>query len=458
MFGSNFRDFVSQDTTSHDQSNPERLIKNWHGFEKPDSEDSSIEEEFEILESKNQGGAKGRHHSGDSGIEGEKESEISGDRSQPENKLQCSSFEDGYEIIEVSDLDKIQIAGFSKQELLEMCNFCKISYGNNDERLDSRYKTKAELINEGYGITPFCYKKNGTLAGFVFTKDKEITIAYRGTKDLDDVITDVSAAFTQGFLPEGGKMHSGFYNAFCNSLPSLDKVLSDYIKKQESEIKDFRINCTGHSMGATLATITALYLKEVKSAEHVRVVTFGSPRVFDSRGAEIYERLLGENTIRVTNLSDPIPIFPTGFMGFKHVGEPLKIKTGNFIVNCLVTDLHIVGKYYHKTDTYYDCIQDMKPEDFQPDNNVSRYYYLSYVVAVPYYIATTALTTPCYLFLSAISNTEQHYFERETKFADNQVSLKDNRNGLVIYTYSNAIEAPNRKICQTGKKLLFFTF
>ncbi|WP_341822003.1 hypothetical protein [Wolbachia endosymbiont (group A) of Ischnus inquisitorius] len=50
MFGPGFRDFVSQDTTSHGQSNPERLIKSWHGFEKPDSEDSGIEEEFEVLE------------------------------------------------------------------------------------------------------------------------------------------------------------------------------------------------------------------------------------------------------------------------------------------------------------------------------------------------------------------------------------------------------------------------
>ncbi|WP_265033620.1 hypothetical protein [Wolbachia endosymbiont (group A) of Sicus ferrugineus] len=40
MFGSNFRDFVSQDETSQGQSNSERLIKSWHGFEKPDSEDS----------------------------------------------------------------------------------------------------------------------------------------------------------------------------------------------------------------------------------------------------------------------------------------------------------------------------------------------------------------------------------------------------------------------------------
>ncbi|MDG7052467.1 MAG: hypothetical protein LKM45_01095 [Wolbachia endosymbiont of Alcedoecus sp.] len=387
---------------------------------------------------------KERCHSRDLGIEGEEKFEILGGESQatPENKLQFSSFEDGYEIIEVSDLDRIQIAGFSKQKLLEMCNFCKISYGNNDEKLDSRYKTKAELINEGYSIIPFYYNgRNKRCAGFVFTKDKEVTIAYRGTKDFDDVMTDVSAAFTPEFLPEGGKMHSGFYNAFKDSWSSLGRILEDHAKKQLLEIKDFRINCTGHSMGAALATITALYLKKVKSAEHVRVATFGSPRVFDSRGAEIYEKLLGENTIRVTNLSDPIPMFPSGSMGFKHVGKPLKIKTGNFVINCFGTSFCIVGEYYHKTDTYYRCIQDIKPEDFQSNNSVSRYYYLSYVAAVPYYITTTALTIPYYLFPSAISNTEQLYFEREMKFADDRrlMSLKDNKNGLVIHALGNAI-------------------
>ncbi|WP_265026167.1 host RNA manipulator TomO [Wolbachia endosymbiont (group A) of Bibio marci] len=54
MFGSNFRDFVSQDAALQDQSSSERLIKSWHGFEKPDSEDSGIEEEFEVLDSESQ--------------------------------------------------------------------------------------------------------------------------------------------------------------------------------------------------------------------------------------------------------------------------------------------------------------------------------------------------------------------------------------------------------------------
>lgn len=54
MFGSNFRDFVSQDSPSQGQSNSERSIKSWHGFERSDSEDSGIEEGFEVLDGENQ--------------------------------------------------------------------------------------------------------------------------------------------------------------------------------------------------------------------------------------------------------------------------------------------------------------------------------------------------------------------------------------------------------------------
>ncbi|MGL9731829.1 MAG: hypothetical protein ACR5KX_03400 [Wolbachia sp.] len=60
---------------------------------------------------------------------------------------------------------------------------------------------------------------------------------------------------------------------------------------------------------------------------------------------------------------------------------------------------------------------------------------------MPYYITTTALTIPYYLFSSAISNTEQLYFERKMKFADDRrlMSLKDNKNGIVIHALGNAM-------------------
>ncbi|MGL9682256.1 MAG: hypothetical protein ACR5K2_04870 [Wolbachia sp.] len=89
-----------------------------------------------------------------------------------------------------------------------MCNFCKISYGSNDEKLDSKYKIEAELINEGYSIIPFCYnERNKKCAGFIFIKDKEITIVYCATKDFDDVMIDVSTAR----LPKNFYLRTGKY-------------------------------------------------------------------------------------------------------------------------------------------------------------------------------------------------------------------------------------------------------
>ncbi|UPA55265.1 lipase family protein [Wolbachia pipientis] len=214
-----------------------------------------------------------------------------------------------------------------------MSNFSKISYGDDDNKLSEKrcntlaeelyktgfevttegyeiipspekmYKTRAELISEGYEIIPFgnSFEKD---AGHVFIKGKEITIAYHGTRlshSVNDGITDANVLFTTSeLLPEGGRMHRGFYNSFTDSWPNLYGILKSYAEKQESEIKDFKINLTGHSMGGAIAKIAALCLNKTEGAEDVHVATFGDPRVFDLTASEFYNDVLQEKTIRVT--------------------------------------------------------------------------------------------------------------------------------------------------------------
>ncbi|MGL9732036.1 MAG: hypothetical protein ACR5KX_04615 [Wolbachia sp.] len=158
----------------------------------------------------------------------------------------------------------VEIAGFNKEKLLEMSNFCKISYGNNDEELGKKnfralaydnslssrneedfvilknekmYKARAELTREGYEIIPFgnSFEED---AGHVFIKGKEITIAYHSTRfkhglwGLNDVITDLNASFTTSeLLPEGGRIHRGFYNSFTDSWPNLYGILKSHAEK-----------------------------------------------------------------------------------------------------------------------------------------------------------------------------------------------------------------------------------
>ncbi|WP_339045317.1 lipase family protein [Candidatus Mesenet endosymbiont of Agriotes lineatus] len=236
-----------------------------------------------------------------------------------------------FEWINSPDPDEIQIAGFNKKKLLEMSHFCKITYGNNDSKLSqSGYRTKAKFIDEEYNIIPFYYT-NGTLAGFVFTKDEEITIAYRGTQYPADIITDMCVMLTPfEFLPEGGRAHYGFYSSFHdsfdNKVGSLSHVLETHANEKKLAIKDFKFYLTGHSMGGAIAKIAALFLNKKLGVQDLHVATFADPRVFDLTASQIYNKALPNKTVRVVqHRYDPVPAVAPGFLGYVHVGEQLRI-------------------------------------------------------------------------------------------------------------------------------------
>ncbi|MDM8335291.1 hypothetical protein QUS22_02685 [Wolbachia pipientis] len=49
-------------------------------------------------------------------------------------------------------------------------------------------------------------------------------------------------------LPEGGRVHRGFYNSFTSLWSNLYGILESHAEEQGLEIKDFKINLTGHSI------------------------------------------------------------------------------------------------------------------------------------------------------------------------------------------------------------------
>ncbi|WP_353287713.1 hypothetical protein [Wolbachia endosymbiont (group B) of Gerris lacustris] len=134
--------------------------------------------------------------------------------------------ESWYELKDASDFTDLitgKIAGFDEEKLREMCTFSKISYGNVDEKLEKDgYKTRRQLEKEGYKIIKFydndliqdqycsddgyklksqdvgyALKGNNSYnrdAGYIFIKGNEVTIAYHGTRDLNDVKEDLRAS------------------------------------------------------------------------------------------------------------------------------------------------------------------------------------------------------------------------------------------------------------------------
>ncbi|WP_264707500.1 lipase family protein [Wolbachia endosymbiont (group A) of Acrocera orbiculus] len=321
---------------------------------------------------------------------------------------------------DLADLITGQIAEFDKEKLLEMCTLSKIAYGDGDRKLKKdEYETKRQFEEAGYQIIKFydneliqdkyCsdsdykleqhnvgYALTGSNSynrdvGYVFIKDKEVTIAYHGTRDLNDLKEDLRASLTKlSFLSGDNYIHSGFYSLFKRSWPSVHKILQGHANDKGLEgIKSLKINVTGHSMRGALATIAALCLDKTEEAKDINVATFGSPRVFYNDAAEVYSECLGKKTIRVACQSDPVPCLPHGNAGahYKHVGKPLKLETDKV--------LDYLEPYYHKIDTYYKLIREVKQENFKSDSNASRYFYISYVLSPFYHLINCLLNFTC---------------------------------------------------------------
>ncbi len=265
------------------------------------------------------------------------------------------------------------------------------------------YKTPAQLEKEGYKVVQF----HGIISdqevrhtGYVFIRGKEVTIAYRGTCDSYDFKRDVEIPLIRQYelLPKGGKIHLGFYSVFENSWESLYGILKGYANDRGLEIRDLKINLTGHSMGGAVANIAALCLSVTEDAKDLHIATFGAPRVFDCNAAKVCNGLFGRKTIRVVDRSDFIPSLPPNFMGYKHVGKQLKI--GRHSVPAL---------HDHKLEVYHNLILKIKPKNFKSDNNTSATCYILSRAAREVY---DVLTVPSCLIPSTHSSSDKQYFER----------------------------------------------
>ena len=143
-----------------------------------------------------------------------------------------------------------------------------------------------------------------------------IIIAFRGTKELRDWITD--AEFVRKLLVEEAdgsrcEVHAGFLDAYASIIERLTSHLRLIV------VGERPIYITGHSLGGALAIIAALELKRQKfNVAHI--YTFGQPRVGNAAFAQLYNWSLQDSTFCVVAESDPVPLLPTLLMGYRDCG------------------------------------------------------------------------------------------------------------------------------------------
>lgn len=134
--------------------------------------------------------------------------------------------------------------------------------------------------------------------GFVTSNEEHVVLAFRGTDDLRDWITNMTFAVVAG--PEWqGRVHKGFAGALDFVWASIRALL----KKRWTNGQTFWI--TGHSLGGALATLATKRLPTgwKPFATH----TFGQPRVGEQKFSGNY----GFKHHRFVNNDDIVPTLPS---------------------------------------------------------------------------------------------------------------------------------------------------
>lgn len=136
----------------------------------------------------------------------------------------------------------------------------------------------------------------------------QVIVATRGTDTMSDVLTDLWAMPSPS--PMGSSCHSGFVDTFKSYQDDL-KAFKDGIKKGST------IHCVGHSLGGALATLNADFFSQ--HGFHVKLYTFGSPKV--GFGGALKRSLQTNNATiyRAFHDGDPVPMVPC--WPFLHTGK-----------------------------------------------------------------------------------------------------------------------------------------
>lgn len=192
------------------------------------------------------------------------------------------------------------------------------------------------------------YVSVSTDAAVAATGQRVIYVAWRGTiRTLEwvDVLKPELVA-PDSILPEGDAAHGharvmkGWYVIYTSSderspftrYSARDQLLAavrELMAKYKGE--SLSIVCTGHSLGASLATLSAFDIavngvSKVGDAHiPVTAIVFGSPQIGNREFKKRFDELPNVRALHVRNKPDLIPLYPSNLLGYANVGDLLSV-------------------------------------------------------------------------------------------------------------------------------------
>ncbi|GAB4334038.1 MAG: lipase family protein [Leptolyngbyaceae cyanobacterium] len=177
-----------------------------------------------------------------------------------------------------------------------------------------------ELQQIFQGVTQRVLNPRLVFLGYVLRSDQANIIVFRGSQTLNDWLANVQARQTDYVLDgvKRGRVHRGFQTFYDN----LETQIKNVYKLLNPNAP---VYLTGHSLGAVLATLTAVDIANFsfKGTSQVRLYSYASPRLGDPTFAQFFNTTV-PNTYRVFNIADMVPEVPaseTREGEYRHVGQ-----------------------------------------------------------------------------------------------------------------------------------------
>ena len=149
----------------------------------------------------------------------------------------------------------------------------------------------------------FIQEKNH--AGLVVALPAALVVAFRGTDQARDWLTNVAFWQRGPWGPEWGQVHAGFLTAVDILWPALTRAIDELDGGRQP------VWFTGHSLGGAMALLAAVkLLNERPDAAIGGICTFGQPMVGNDRFAARLDQKLPGRFVRFETAKDDIPRQP----------------------------------------------------------------------------------------------------------------------------------------------------
>ncbi|KXN68901.1 alpha/beta-hydrolase, partial [Conidiobolus coronatus NRRL 28638] len=168
----------------------------------------------------------------------------------------------------------------------------------------------------------------------VNNKNKQIVIAYRGTKDIFNWLYNIIVLYYPARLPYpylGAQIHFGFYT-MANALYEQSKTA---VQNAINQHPNYQLVFVGHSLGGAIAEIVAFKLAQdnVINWINTSVYTYGQPRTGDLQFAQ-YVNSKPWTFTRATSYGDIVLNLPPTALGYAHNQYNMFINKNGKVVKC----------------------------------------------------------------------------------------------------------------------------